>query len=229
MNAGLLVDLPQLAESGAAGIGLFRTELQFMVAATLPARRGAGAALPRRARRGGRQAGDLPHPRHRRRQGAALFQASAKEENPAMGWRAIRLGLDRPGLLRTQIRALLKAAGGPRAAADAADGHRARRDHAGARGDRPRGAAPVAASHIDLPTLLEARRDGRGAVAAVAARRADAHASTSSRSAPTTCSSSSWRPTAATRGSRTASTRCRCRSCGRSGRSPSRRTGAGCR
>ena len=36
MNAGLAVDLPQLAESGAAGIGLFRTELQFMVASTFP-------------------------------------------------------------------------------------------------------------------------------------------------------------------------------------------------
>jgi phosphotransferase system enzyme I (PtsP) len=35
---------------------------------------------------------------------------TAQEENPAMGWRAIRLGLDRPGLLRTQLRALLQAA-----------------------------------------------------------------------------------------------------------------------
>jgi phosphotransferase system enzyme I (PtsP) len=34
------------------------------------------------------------------------------EENPALGWRAIRLGLDRPGLLRGQIRALLRAGGG---------------------------------------------------------------------------------------------------------------------
>jgi phosphotransferase system enzyme I (PtsP) len=40
------------------------------------------------------------------------FSASAQEENPALGWRAIRLTLDRPGLLRTQLRALLKAAGG---------------------------------------------------------------------------------------------------------------------
>src|SRR5215470_16874720 len=36
INAGLLVDLPHIAESGAAGIGLFRTELQFMVAASMP-------------------------------------------------------------------------------------------------------------------------------------------------------------------------------------------------
>jgi len=40
------------------------------------------------------------------------FKATAQEENPALGWRAIRLTLDRPGLLRTQIRALLKASGG---------------------------------------------------------------------------------------------------------------------
>ena len=33
-----------------------------------------------------------------------------EEENPAMGWRAIRIGLDRPGLLRYQLRALLAAA-----------------------------------------------------------------------------------------------------------------------
>ena len=36
INAGLLVDLPHISETGADGIGLFRTELQFMVAATLP-------------------------------------------------------------------------------------------------------------------------------------------------------------------------------------------------
>jgi phosphotransferase system enzyme I (PtsP) len=35
-----------------------------------------------------------------------------QEENPALGWRAIRMALDRPGLLRTQVRALLRAAHG---------------------------------------------------------------------------------------------------------------------
>src|ERR1700687_4384387 len=40
------------------------------------------------------------------------YMRNVEEENPALGWRAIRLGLDRPGLLRTQLRALLRAAGG---------------------------------------------------------------------------------------------------------------------
>lgn len=35
-----------------------------------------------------------------------------EEENPALGWRAIRIGLDRPALLRMQIRAILKAGAG---------------------------------------------------------------------------------------------------------------------
>ncbi|KQU72754.1 peptidase [Aminobacter sp. DSM 101952] len=113
MNAGLAVDLPQLAEAGAAGIGLFRTELQFMVASTFP-RAEAQEKLYRDvldiAR--GRPVtfrtidigGDKVLP---------YFKGSAQEEeNPALGWRAIRLTLDRPGLLRTQVRALLKAAGG---------------------------------------------------------------------------------------------------------------------
>ena len=50
------------------------------------------------------------------------YLRSIQEENPAMGWRALRLGLDRPGLLRTQIRALLHAAAGPRSEADVSDG-----------------------------------------------------------------------------------------------------------
>lgn len=112
MNAGLAVDLPQLAEAGAAGIGLFRTELQFMVASTFP-RAEAQERLYRDVldAANGKPVtfrtidigGDKVLP---------YFKNSAQEENPALGWRAIRLTLDRPGLLRTQIRALLKAAGG---------------------------------------------------------------------------------------------------------------------
>ncbi|WFP64769.1 MULTISPECIES: phosphoenolpyruvate--protein phosphotransferase [unclassified Mesorhizobium] len=112
MNAGLAVDLPQLSESGAAGIGLFRTELQFMVASTFP-RAEAQERLYRDVldAAGGKPVtfrtidigGDKVLP---------YFKGAVQEENPALGWRAIRLTLDRPGLLRTQIRALLKACGG---------------------------------------------------------------------------------------------------------------------
>ncbi|NUS22487.1 MAG: GAF domain-containing protein, partial [Mesorhizobium sp.] len=109
MNAGLAVDLPQLTESGAAGIGLFRTELQFMVASTFP-RAEAQERLYRDVLDAARGkpvtfrtidiGGDKVLP---------YFKGAIQEENPALGWRAIRLTLDRPGLLRTQIRALLKA------------------------------------------------------------------------------------------------------------------------
>jgi phosphotransferase system enzyme I (PtsP) len=112
MNAGLAVDLPQLAESGAAGIGLFRTELQFMVAATFPR----AEAQERLYRDVLDAAGDKPVTFRTIDIGGdkvlPYFKSVVHEENPALGWRAIRLTLDRPGLLRTQIRALLKAAGG---------------------------------------------------------------------------------------------------------------------
>ena len=78
INAGLLVDLPHLAETGADGIGLFRTELQFMIATAHAAHQRAAVALPRRARRRRRPAGDLPHARYRRRQGAALYARRAR-------------------------------------------------------------------------------------------------------------------------------------------------------
>jgi phosphotransferase system enzyme I (PtsP) len=111
VNAGLVVDLPQIAETGAAGIGLFRTEMQFMVASQFPraseqqqlyrAVLDAAAGLPVTFRTldiGGDKV--LPYMRN------------VEEENPALGWRAIRLGLDRPGLLRSQVRAMLRAASG---------------------------------------------------------------------------------------------------------------------
>ncbi len=112
MNAGLAVDLPQLAESGAAGIGLFRTELQFMVASTFPR----AEAQERLYREVLDVAGDRPVTFRTIDIGGdkvlPYFKGAGQEENPALGWRAVRLTLDRPGLLRTQMRALLKAAGG---------------------------------------------------------------------------------------------------------------------
>jgi phosphotransferase system enzyme I (PtsP) len=111
MNAGLLVDLPQLAEAGAEGIGLFRTELQFMIASTMPK----GEEQEAFYRNVIKMAAGKPVTFRTLDIGSdkvvPYFQA-IKEENPALGWRAIRLALDRPGLLRTQLRALLKAAAG---------------------------------------------------------------------------------------------------------------------
>jgi phosphotransferase system enzyme I (PtsP) len=111
INAGLAVDLPHIEETGAAGIGLFRTELQFMVAATFP-RTAEQFSLYRAVldAANGKPVtfrtldigGDKVLP----------YMRNVEEENPALGWRAIRLGLDRPGLLRSQIRAMLRAAGG---------------------------------------------------------------------------------------------------------------------
>ena len=113
VNAGLQVDLPHLEESGAEGIGLFRTELQFMIASTLPSLRDQielyGAVLD--------VAGDNPVVFRTLDIGGDKMLpymnfAALKEENPALGWRAIRISLDRPGLLRHQVRALLTAAAG---------------------------------------------------------------------------------------------------------------------
>ncbi len=111
INAGLLVDLPHIAETGADGIGLFRTELQFMVAATLPR-----ATAQRRFYRSVLDAaGEKPVTFRTLDIGGDKvlpYMGNLEEENPALGWRAIRLSLDRPGLLRSQLRALLLAASG---------------------------------------------------------------------------------------------------------------------
>ncbi len=111
INAGLPIDLPHLDETGAVGIGLFRTELQFMVADTLP-RTGEQLGLYRSVLDA---AGKRPVTFRTLDIGGDKvlpYMRNVEEENPALGWRAIRLGLDRPGLLRSQVRALLRAAGG---------------------------------------------------------------------------------------------------------------------
>ncbi len=111
INAGLAIDLPHIEETGAGGIGLFRTELQFMVANTFP-RTGEQLALYQTVLD---VAGKLPVTFRTLDIGGDKvlpYMRNVEEENPALGWRAIRLGLDRPGLLRSQVRALLRAAGG---------------------------------------------------------------------------------------------------------------------
>jgi len=114
INAGLRDDMPMLNLTGADGIGLFRTEFQFLVSATLPARErqtrlyrdvldaaGDRPVVFRTVDIGGDKV--LPYLRH---------NDGESEENPAMGWRALRVALEREGLLKVQARALLEAAGG---------------------------------------------------------------------------------------------------------------------
>src|ERR1700693_5869218 len=111
LNAGLLVDLPHIDEAGAAGIGLFRTELQFMVRTAFP-RTSEQLSLYRAVLDA---AGDRPVTFRTLDIGGDKvlpYMRHIEEENPALGWRAIRLGLDRPGLMRSQVRALLQAAAG---------------------------------------------------------------------------------------------------------------------
>src|SRR5271170_4871675 len=111
INAGLSVDLPHIADTGAAGIGLFRTELQFMVAPNFP-RSSEQYSLYRAVLDA---ADDKPVTFRTLDIGGDKvlpYMRNIEEENPALGWRAIRLGLDRPALLRPQLRALLRAAGG---------------------------------------------------------------------------------------------------------------------
>ncbi len=113
MNAGLLVDLPHLEESGADGIGLFRTELQFLVGAAMPALRDQIAFY----RKVFEAAGTKPVVFRTLDLGGdkvPSYGRRVREENPALGWRAIRVALDRPALLRYQVRALISAAEGRR-------------------------------------------------------------------------------------------------------------------
>ena len=111
MNAGLLLDMQHMAETGAASIGLFRTELQFMIASRFPRmveqfalyKAVLNASLGKPVTFRTLDIGSdkvLP------------YMAKLEEENPALGWRAIRIGLDRPALLRLQLRAMLRAGGG---------------------------------------------------------------------------------------------------------------------
>ena len=111
MNAGLLVDLPQLDQAGADGIGLFRTEFQFMVSEFMP-RLKEQTELYRKAIE---VAGDRPVTFRTLDLGGDKilpYSDPVPEENPAIGWRAIRIALDRPGLMRYQLRALVAAGAG---------------------------------------------------------------------------------------------------------------------
>jgi phosphotransferase system enzyme I (PtsP) len=111
MNAGLMADLPSLESSGAEGVGLFRTELQFLTQAKIP-RRGELAQLYSKVLD---RAADLPVVFRTLDIGSDKvlpYMRPLDEPNPALGWRAIRVGLDKPGVMRMQIQALIRAAAG---------------------------------------------------------------------------------------------------------------------
>ncbi|WP_343343913.1 phosphoenolpyruvate--protein phosphotransferase [Sphingomicrobium sp. XHP0239] len=112
VNAGLAEDADHLDAFGAEGIGLFRTEFQFLVAATLPGRE-SQYRLYKKVLAG---AGDKPVVFRTIDIGGdkALPYLDEKDEaeNPAMGWRALRLSLDRAALMKAQARALIEAAAG---------------------------------------------------------------------------------------------------------------------
>ncbi len=111
INGGLAMDIDAMHRTGAHGVGLFRTEFQFMISETLPRIHpqaafyksiidaAAGEPVTFRTLDIG---GDKE----------VSFLKREKEVNPALGWRAIRIALDRPGLLRYQLRALITAAAG---------------------------------------------------------------------------------------------------------------------
>lgn len=114
LNGGLMLDAQHLAEAGADGMGLFRTEFQFMISETMP-RLEAQTQLYRDVLEA---AGERPVTFRTLDLGGdkvlPYVTQTDREENPALGWRALRIGLDRPALLRYQIRALIRAGEGRR-------------------------------------------------------------------------------------------------------------------
>ena len=110
LNAGLSFDLDHLEETGAKGVGLFRTEFQFLTSETVPTLDEQAAFYEDAiARVNGKpmvfRTLDLGGDK------VAPFMGGDREENPALGWRALRLALDRPYFFRRQIRALIRASG----------------------------------------------------------------------------------------------------------------------
>jgi phosphotransferase system, enzyme I, PtsP len=111
INAGLIVDMPHLHESGADGVGLYRTELQFMLAQRFPRL----TAQIKHYQQVIEQAQGKPIVFRTLDIGADKilpYLRQPKEENPAMGWRSIRMSMERPALLRLQVRAMLMAGAG---------------------------------------------------------------------------------------------------------------------
>ncbi len=111
MNAGLMADLPSLVSSGAEGVGLFRTELQFLIRNQMPKRDELALLYARvldaaKGRQVAFRTLDIGSDK------VLPYMKPNDEPNPAMGWRAIRVGLDKPGVLRMQLQALIRAHNG---------------------------------------------------------------------------------------------------------------------
>ncbi|MBU3029912.1 phosphoenolpyruvate--protein phosphotransferase [Paracoccus marinaquae] len=111
MNAGLMADLPSLEGSGAEGVGLFRTELQFLIRRHVP-RRGELADLYRHVMDQAKGKPVMFRTLDIGSDKVLPYMKPQDEPNPAMGWRAIRVGLDKRGVLRMQLQALIRASVG---------------------------------------------------------------------------------------------------------------------
>jgi len=111
MNAGLIADLPSLENSGAEGVGLFRTELQFLIRNKMP-QRSELVSLYDRVMNAANGKPVVFRTLDIGSDKVLPYMRTPDEPNPAMGWRAIRVGLDRPGVLRMQLQALIRAANG---------------------------------------------------------------------------------------------------------------------
>lgn len=111
MNAGLMADLPSMESSGAEGVGLFRTELQFLVRNSMPKR----SDLANLYARVYNASNGLPVNFRTLDIGSDKvlpYLQPEDEPNPAMGWRAIRVGLDKKGVMQMQLQAFIRAANG---------------------------------------------------------------------------------------------------------------------
>jgi phosphotransferase system enzyme I (PtsP) len=111
MNAGLMADLPSLVSSGAEGVGLFRTELQFLTRARVP-RRSELATIYGSVMDAAQGKQVVFRTLDIGSDKVLPYMKPTEEPNPAMGWRAIRVGLDKKGVMRMQLQALIRAANG---------------------------------------------------------------------------------------------------------------------
>ena len=111
MNAGLMADLPSLDDSGADGVGLYRTELQFLISNKVP-KRAEQAEIYCKVLD---SAGTNPVFFRTLDIGSDKILPTITPEiepNPTLGWRAIRLTLERSGVFKMQVQALIRGAKG---------------------------------------------------------------------------------------------------------------------